>query len=184
KLARRLAPLPRPGALVLKQVGEMRLAPDKAWSALTAEHTVSTIEPAFVWHARVQMAPLLDAVVVDRYVVGAGRLEARLLGSVGVALAEGPEAGRGELMRYVAELGWTPEALLYNRALSWRRLSATEFEVLAESAGGLAVVRLTLNEEGDITQAEADDRPMTVGDGSVPTPWRARLWDYGEVGGF
>ena len=182
--ARRSLPSPQPGTLVLKQVGEMRLAPDKAWLAFTAEHTVSTIEPAFVWRARVRMAPLLDVAVFDSYVANVGRLEARLLGSVRVALAEGPETDRGELMRYLAELAWTPEAILYNRALSWRSVSGGAFEVSAESPGGLAVVRLVLNEEGDITQAEADDRPMAAGDETVAMPWRAKLWDYGEVGGF
>lgn len=182
--ARRSLSSPRPGVVVITQAGEMRLGPDKGWSALRAEHTVSTINPAFVWHARVEVAPFLNAVVVDSYVDSAGRLEARLFGSVRVASAKGPDTDRAELMRYLAELAWTPEAILYNRALTWRRLSDREFEVSAESSGGPAVVRLTLNEEGDITQAEADDRPMAVGKQSVPMPWRATLWDYGNVGDF
>lgn len=182
--ARRSVSSVRPGVVTLTQVGEMRMAPDNAWSVLTAEHMVSTVNPAFVWHARVEMAPFLDAVVVDSYVDGAGRLEARLFGSVGVALAEGPDTDRAELMRYLAELAWVPEAILYNRALTWRRLSGKEFEVSAESSGGPAAVRLKLNEEGDITQAEADDRPMAVGKESVPMPWRGKLWDYGKVGDF
>lgn len=168
----------------MRQVGEMRLAPDKAWSPLTAEHTVSTIEPAFVWHARVEIVPFVDAVVVDSYVAGAGRLEARLFGSVQVALAKGPETDRAELMRYLAELPWAPEAILYNRALAWQRLSAAEFEVSAESSGGLAAVRIKLNDEGDITQVDADDRPMGAGKDSVPMPWRGTFGNYGEVGGF
>jgi hypothetical protein len=45
-------------------------------------------------------------------------------------------------------------------------------------------VRLKLDEEGDITQVAADDRPMGTGKESVPTPWRARVWDYADVGGF
>ncbi len=169
----------------MRQVGRMRLAPDKAWSALTAEHTVSTIVPGFVWQARVEMAPFVTAVVVDSYVDGAGRLEARLFGSIAVAFAKGPEIDRAELMRYLGELAFAPEAILYNRALNWRRLSATEFEVSAESSGGLAaVVRLKLNDEGDITQVDADDRPMGTGRASVPMPWRARVWNYADVRGF
>lgn len=182
--ARRGTSSARPGTVVMRQIGQMCLAPDKGWSALTAEHTVSTAASGFVWHARVEMAPLVTAVVVDSYVSGSGRLEARLYGSAPVARAEGPETDRGELMRYLGELAWAPEAILYNRALRWRRLSDSEFEVSAESSGGLAAVRLKLNEEGDITQAEAEDRPMGTGKESVPTPWRARVWDYADVGGF
>lgn len=182
--ARRGTSSPQPGAVVLRQVGAMRLAPDKGWSALTAEHTVSTIVSSFVWHARVKMASLVTAVVVDSYVASAGRLEARLFGSVRVAKAEGPETDRAELMRYLGELAWAPEAILYNRDLHWRRFSDSEFEVSAEASGGLAAVRLRLDAKGDITQVEADDRPMGRGKESIPTPWRARVWDYAEVGGF
>lgn len=182
--ARRAMASAKSGVAVMQQVGEMRLAPDGDWLSLTAEHAVSTVEPAFVWRADVEIAPFMKAVVVDSYVGGAGRLEARLLGSVRVALAEGQEMDRGELMRYLGELAWAPEAILLNRALRWRGLSSREFEVSAESSGGLATVRLILNEQGDITQVEADDRPMSSGKESIPTPWRARVWDYADVGGF
>jgi hypothetical protein len=51
-----------------------------------------------------QAAPLLSAHVLDCYVDGEGLLEARLFGSLRLARAAGPQAAKGELMRYLAEL--------------------------------------------------------------------------------
>jgi hypothetical protein len=113
---------------------------------------------------------------------GEGLLEARLFGSLQVARAVGPPAGKGELMRYLAELAWAPHATLHNSQLSWREIDATTVEVSAESQVGPARVRLIF-EDGDITRIEADDRPRMVGRRIVPTRWQGRCCDYREMNG-
>jgi hypothetical protein len=115
---------------------------------------------------------------------GAGLLEARLFRSLRLARAAGPQAGKGELMRYLAELAWAPQAMLHNPQLSWREIDATTVEVsAARPAGpGPAWVRLLL-ENGDITRVEADDRPRAVGRRIVPTRWQGRCCDYREIDG-
>jgi len=81
-----------------------------------------------------QAAPIASARILDCYVDGEGLLEARLFGSLRLARAAGPVAGKGELMRYLAELGWAPHAMLHNPQLSWREIDATTIEVSANSA--------------------------------------------------
>jgi hypothetical protein len=39
--------------------------------------------------------------------------------------AAGPQADKGELMRYLAELAWAPHEMLHNPQLSWREIDAT-----------------------------------------------------------
>ena len=56
-------------------------------------------------------------------------LEARLFGSLRLARAAGPHVGKGELMRYLAELAWAPHAMLHNPQLSWREIDATTSNV-------------------------------------------------------
>ena len=129
-----------------------------------------------------QAAPLALARVLDCYVDGKGLLEARLFGSLLLARAAGPEAAKGELMRYLAELAWAPHAMLHNPQLSWREVDATTVEVSAESQAGPARVRLIF-ENGDITRIEADDRPRMVGRCIVPTRWQGRCCDYREMDG-
>jgi hypothetical protein len=113
---------------------------------------------------------------------GEGLLEARLFGSLQVARAAGPQAGKGELMRYLAELAWAPHAMLHNPQLSWREIDAITIEVSTKSPAGPAQVRLIF-ENGDITCIEADDRPRMVGRCIIPTRWLGRCWDYREMNG-
>src|ERR1700751_6367512 len=93
-----------------------------------------------------------------------------------------PEVSRGELMRYLAELIWAPQAMLQNPQLSWREINATTVEVSAASANGLARVRLIF-EDGDIARIEADDRPRAAGRRIVPTRWRGSCSDHREMEG-
>lgn len=171
-----------PRVIRLRQRAEMRAAPGDPWRRHTAEQTIGVREPGFVWLARVRLAPFVWARVLDAHAGGEGRIEVRLFDSVRLARAAGPQVGRGELMRYLAELAWAPQAMLHNPRLRWRELDAATVEVSAESAGGPARVRLVF-EGDDLARIEADDRPRAVGRGTVPTPWRGCFSDYREMGG-
>jgi hypothetical protein len=173
---------PVPNTVWLSQRGEMRANLRDPWRPFTAEQVISIHQPGFAWLARMQAAPLVSARVLDCYVDGAGLLEARLFGSLRLARAAGPQADKGELMRYLAELAWAPHAMLHNPRLSWREIDATTVEVSAASQAGPARVRLIL-ENGDITRIEADDRPRVVGRRIVPTRWQGRCCDYREMDG-
>jgi hypothetical protein len=77
----------------------------------------------------------------------------RLFGSLRLARAAGPQASKAELMRYLAELAWVPQAILHNTRLSWREIDATTIEVSAKSQAGPARVR-RIFENGDITASK------------------------------
>ena len=171
-----------PTTVWLRQSGEMRASLRAPWRPFTAEQTISIHQPGFAWLARMQAAPLTSARVLDYCVGGEGLLEARLFGSLPFVRASGPHVGKGELMRYLAELAWTPHAMLHNPQLSWREIDATTVEVTAESPAGPVRVRLIL-ENGDISCVEADDRPRVAGRRIVPTRWQGRWYDYREMNG-
>lgn len=174
---------PPPVRIWLRQRCAMRFKPGDAWRPLAAEQVITVGKPGFVWRATAQMAPLISARVVDAYVDGDGLLEARLFGSLPVARASGPEADRGELMRYLAELPWAPPAMVHNPSLQWRQLDDEVVEVAAPCAGGTARVRL-LFADGEVVGCEADERPYTAGKVTVGRPWQGRFWDYEERGGY
>jgi uncharacterized protein DUF6920 len=95
---------PVPNTVWLRQCGEMRANLRGSWQPFTAEQVISIHQPGFAWLARMHAAPLLSAHVLDCYVDGEGLLEARLFGSLRLTRAAGPQAAKGELMRYLAEL--------------------------------------------------------------------------------
>jgi len=173
---------PVPNTVRLWQRGEIRTSFRDPWRPFSAEQVISIHEPGFVRLARMQAAPLVFARVLDCYADRKGLLEARLFGSLRLVRATGPQASKGELMRYLAELAWAPHAILYNPQLSWREIDATTVEVSAESADGPAQVRLIF-ENGDVARVEADDRPRTIGRSIVPTRWQGCCSDYREMNG-
>jgi len=171
-----------PALVSLGQRGDMRANPGDIWKKFSAKQTISVRVPGFVWLARMQIAPLIAVHVLDAYAGGKGQLEARLLGALRISRASGPGLDRGELMRYLAELAWVPQAMLHNPHLHWRQLDAATVEVSAASAGGPARVRLAF-EAGDLRRVDADDRPRTVGSAVVPTPWYGRFEGYRTIAG-
>ncbi|HJU16554.1 MAG TPA: DUF6544 family protein [Stellaceae bacterium] len=171
-----------PGTVRLQQCAEVRAHPDAPWRRHTAEEIVGVHETGFVWLARLRLAPLLSLRILDAYVGGEGVIEARLFGSLRLSRTASPQVGRGELMRYLAELAWAPHAILHNPRLHWREIDADTVEVSADSEDGPARVRLSF-ENGDLARIEADDRPRAVGGVTIPTGWRGRFFDYREIGG-
>jgi len=167
----------------LRQSAELRMGPDKAWIPISAEQFIRIKEPGFVWYAEQRRGPIRIMRIVDAYVESKGFLIARLLGSIPVAGVAGPGADLGELMRYIAEIAWAPDAILQNSALSWREIDDSTVEVAATSNGGVARVALGFDEDGDIVEMNAKERGRAEGNSTLPTPWRGFFSNYRDIGG-
>jgi hypothetical protein len=182
-LARRLGGTPERGNRFSQfaQTGQMWSAPSAGPMSFSARQTVSTADPGFLWRAAAGPAGLIK--IADYLIGGSGGLEARILGSVTVARdVDSPQTVQGEAMRYLAELPWNPDALLYNRALDWTVLDAHRLRVATGSGRSRAEVTLELNEAGLIEKSGAAARPRLEGGTYVRRPWHGRFWDYRRVG--
>ena len=160
------------------------MRPTDSFAPMESVQVISTQVPGFIWVARGRMGLPLPAVVVDSYLDGEGTLDARLLGSVPLAHVTGRDISRGELMRYLAELVWVPDALLNAPSLSWRELGDRTIEVSANAHHGRAAVRLLFDDAGDIAAIEADNRPRTIGRETVDAAWRGTFSDYQQFGRY
>jgi hypothetical protein len=172
-----------PQSVHLLQTAELRMSPDKPWQRLNCEQVISLKTPGFVWYADQTRGAMSMVRVIDAFIDGHGCLQARLLGSIPVARFSGPEADRSELMRYLAELAWAPDAAIHNAAIRWRTVSDKGVELEADSNGGLARVRLYFNTSGDIVEMQADARGSTENGIVVPRPWRGVYAEHREMGG-
>jgi hypothetical protein len=173
-----------PRQVRVMQIGEMRQKPGGRWLPFTAVEEFAVEDVAFSWRARFPIAPLVWLRVVDRYAAGEGLLEARLWGLLRVMRACGQEASEGEVLRYLAELAWVPQAMLANRRLEWRELDARAVEVATRVGSARVTVRLEFDATGDIVGTWCDARPYLEGKTSVPRPWAGRFSDYAVVGGI
>jgi len=173
-----------PRQVRVMQIGEMRQKPGGRWLPFTAVEEFAVEDVAFSWRARFPIAPLVWLRVVDRYAAGEGLLEARLWGLLRVMRACGQEASEGEVLRYLAELAWVPQAMLDNRRLAWRELDARAVEVATRVGSAKVTVRLEFDAAGDIVGTWCDARPYLEGKTSVTRPWAGRFTDYAVVGGI
>ncbi len=116
---------------------------------------------------------------VDALKDGQGRFDILALGFIPIARAGHSSAQmRGELMRYLAELAWAPDAILHNTALRWREDGRGGLAVSAGAGETAAEVILSLDSDGRIAGAYAPDRPRSASAPFLPTPWRGRFSDY------
>ena len=166
----------------LRQRGEMWTRPGGRAMGFEALQQIDAGRVAFRWRARFGAGPLRPLVVTDAYEDGAGRLEGRLAG-VRLFRSQGPDVDRAQVMRYLAELAWLPDAGRANPAVRWTELAPGEAEVATDTAGGPVAVRLLLAAGGDVLGVSAPDRPRAEGRGAVPTPWRGTFSDHGDLGG-
>jgi hypothetical protein len=153
----------------------------QSWMPFTATQTISNQACEFAWRART--GPFGVISVCDALRDGEPRLAIKALGLIPLARAPRSDAlVRGELMRYLAELAWAPDAILCNPSLRWREDGPDALMVGAGSGDRAAEVRLTLDTDGRIEGAFAPDRPRSPAPPVLPTPWRGRFWDYRRHG--
>src|SRR5690348_1557536 len=75
----------------------------------------------------------------------------------------GMAAAKGEIMRYLAELAWSPDAILHNPSLTWSVVDDLAVRVSAELGGSRGEVELRLDGDGRIGSVFAPDRPRKEG---------------------
>ena len=180
ELALRLGASPKvdPGSVRLKQTGRMKTKLDgTSWMPFTANQSISTHLCEFDWRARA--GPLGMVSVRDALADAEGRLDVTALGFVPVARARHtPALLRGELMRYLAEIPWVPDAIFHNSHLRWRTDGPNALVVSAGADETACDVVLSLDSEGRIAGAFASDRPRSATEPTLPTPWRGQFSDY------
>ena len=148
-----------------------------------AEQVAAVARPAFVWDALVKLGPIHIA-VIDALVDDEARLEARVFGWLPVAkLAASDAAYRGEAMRYLAELMWNPDAILFNREIVWRVVAPDMLAAALGAGARYCEVQFHLDADGDVCRISADRRPRAVGDRFVETLWCAEYSRYRTIGG-
>ncbi len=167
----------------LTQIGDMWLKPGSKPIDFSAVQTISAVDAGFLWRAWFRMAGV-PMQVIDYMVAGKAGLEGRLFGALPILRMSDTDATfRGEAMRYLAELIWNPDAILLNHQLTWRVLNGRTLAVATGEGARRCEVRLILNEAGDPTRMEADDRPRQDGHRLANCPWFGRAGRYQTIGG-
>ena len=165
--------------VTLTQTGRMQTKPGGRWMNFTARQTFATRTCAFDWRAR--FAPFGAIRVRDALKDGAGVLRVTVFGVIPLQqMPPSRDLTRGELMRYLAELPWVPQAILHNPHLRWRVIDKRTLAVRSGEGETAAEVDLTLDTHGRVVGIYAPDRSLN----GKPTPWVGRFADYRQQDGL
>jgi hypothetical protein len=131
--------------------------------------------------ARTLTAPLGCISVIDALANSEANLEVRAFRLLRIASVKGGAAvAKGEVMRYLVELAWAPDAILCNPLLAWTVVDRRILRVSAGYGQARGEVELQIDESGRIAGVLAKDRPRKEASGFVERPWRRRFFDYRE----
>jgi hypothetical protein len=168
----------RVAAVRLLQQGEFRLSPTGGWLPFTAEEYYTTDPPAFLWKARVRVAPFIWLAGRDRYEGGRGQLRFKLGWLIPMVKAQGKEVDQGALLRYLNETMWFPSAALCDY-LAWEGIDSSSARATMSYQGVTASAVFHFDREGRLTDMNAA-RYM---DNSLEN-WATPITGYGELQGL
>jgi len=168
----------------LRQQGEMRFAPDRPWLPFEAEEWFLGSGIDFRWRAKVRVAPLLAASVVDTFQGGRGRLTARILGVFPVARSRGETTDNAEALRGLAEAPWRPFVFRAAPPLSWEESAPDRLLATFDEGGIRVAVEFHVDADGRVLGGTAPSRPRLVGKSVVETPWSGSFAEYRTFDGL
>lgn len=168
----------------MKQTGEFKTDPAGEWMPLEAEQYFSAGSPGFIWHAKIRANPLFRIDVRDTYDGKKGNMLVKLLSTVPVADATGPEMDVSSLHRYIGEMPWFPTAFLNEKHIAWEPVDSSHARAIITDGELSATVDFSFDEAGRITKVTTDERYRTVGDQFIRDTWAGYYDDYQEIGGF
>jgi hypothetical protein len=164
----------------LKQKGFFRMKKDKDWMPFEAEEYYTVNEPAFIWQAKMKMAPFFYATGRDRYYEGRGNMIIKLASIVTVADGKGDEIDQGTLLRFLNEMMWFPSAAL-SYYINWEGIDKNSARATMSCGDITASAIFVFDEKGALVTMTAD-RYCDIGDGKFRMEkWATPIEAYGRV---
>lgn len=167
----------------IRQKGEFRAKPDsESWSEMSAVQTFVTDRRGFVWDAKIKIAPLTTARVLDSYINGKGCVQGKMFSLFTIVdESNRKELDKGALQRFLAESVWYPTALLPGKGVIWTSLDEKTARATISDSGITVSMDFEFNEKGEITGAFCDGRYREVNGNYKLYPWKGRFSDYIEM---
>ncbi|MCU7548939.1 hypothetical protein OCK74_07415 [Chitinophagaceae bacterium LB-8] len=167
----------------LKQKGWMRMAPDKKnWIEATSEQYFTTDKPAFIWHVKMQMMPLVSVSGRDKFVDGKGQMLIKAFSLVNIVNDEDEKIDQGTLQRYLAEICWFPSAAL-SPYIIWQPIDDSTATAIMTYHGTKGSVTFYFNKLGDMVSCKAD-RFKGSGPGATLEKWVVNSTGFAVMNGI
>ena len=159
-------------AAIATQEGEFFI--NGGWRPLTATQHFAVSPPGFVWDARIQMAPLMPALVRDSYISRRAAMQASLHGVYTVVNERNkPQLDSGALQRFLGEAIWFPTALLPSAAIRWASRDDRSAHVTLQDGANSVTLLFEFGEDG-MPATISGDRYKEDRGGYTMQPWQIR----------
>lgn len=170
----------------LRQAGRLRSnAKGNRWLNFDASQIVAPCAIAFVWNARVAMAPLLHVRVCDALIAGQGSGQVSFLSAFTVVAAKGnSEMNSGALHRYLAEAVWYPTALIPSAKLRWSAIDNNTALATLTDNGVTVSLEFRFSATGEVASIYTPARWGTFDGGYRQVPWEGHFRNYVNRGGM
>lgn len=160
----------------------LRLKQDQAWMKGQVEQYFRIDNPGFIWNANIQMAPLFHISGRDQYIDGQGHMLIKVLSLFTAADGQGKEIDQGTLLRYLAEIMWSPSAAL-NEYIQWEGINDSSAKATMSYKGVTASGIFAFNEQGEVQSFEAERYGEFDGEYRLET-WTCVIQDHQEFNGI
>lgn len=161
-------------ALEWTEEGELRSSPKAKWIPFTARMRLEAGRTSFRWDAVLGTGILTRTAVTDACDERHGWSVAKAAGVLPVARVEGSEVDRGQIQRYLADLGRCPTALLLHPSLEAASAGGRWLRLRDAAGPARAEVELEMGPNGGAVAMRAV-RPGMQGRKFVERPWSGRM---------
>ncbi len=170
--------------VVLKQEGMFTTDPGKKPVPITARQYVRLGDkPAFLWFATLKMAPGVFVKGRDKYISGKGNMLIKLLGTIKVVEAAGPEIDQGSAYRLASEAVWYP-TYLTSKYYRWEPIDDNHVKMIFDDGHNRLEGVIAFDDDGRLIEFRAE-RYMEKDGKSVLAPWVCTIGtEYFEADGI
>jgi len=165
----------------LKQKGMMRQKPEGKWSPMEAEQCITTDLPGFIWNGTMG-GSFMRINGRDKYVNGKGNMLIKIMSTIPINNSSGEEIDQGAMMRFLAEIVWSPSAAL-NDYIQWTYINDTTANATMTNGKRTVSGFFYFDYEGDIVGFEGKRYGNFEGHFSLET-WFIRILEHREFNGI
>jgi len=165
----------------LKQKGMMRQKPEGKWSPMEAEQYITTDLPGFIWNGNIGSS-FMTINGRDKYLNGKGNMLIKIMSTIPINNSSGEEIDQGAMMRFLAEIVWSPSAAL-NDYIQWTYVNNTTANATMTNGNRKVSGIFFFDYEGDIVGFEGKRYGNFDGHFSLET-WLVRILEHKEFDGI
>ncbi len=166
---------------MFNQTGHLRASHESGWMPFKARQWICLSQCDFRWLCKT--GPLFTLRIEDSLINAKAVGKMSLLGVIPLGTAQSsPSIIKAQLMRYLAELPWAPDAILHNSALRWTVDADGKLGVGLTIGDVSGSVTFELNDEGFL-ESVSGIRPRAHKGAFIDTPWRGIFSNYQQAAG-